>query len=51
MLPPPGGGLDGGELHPDAEIVKTSDDLAGALVSKTARLTGALEKPIVRPRR
>ena len=43
-----GGGLDGGELHPDAEIVKTSDDLAGALVSKTARLTGALEKPIVR---
>ncbi len=43
-----GGGFDGCELHPDAEIVEAIDDLAGALVSKTARLTGALDEPIIR---
>ena len=43
-----GDGFDGRELHPDAEVVETIDDLAGALVPKTARLTGALDEPIIR---
>ncbi len=43
-----GGGFDGCELHADAEVVEAIDDLAGALVPKTARLAGALDEPIIR---
>lgn len=43
-----GGGFDGGELQVDTEVVEETDDLAGALVAKMARLMGALEKLSIR---